>query len=112
MVDLKYWIIEIQPEEPRETEPLKGHNLDLKVHNFTGYHFRIQVNNASLETRETVKGKLRCWVSYMRGNNLLTYMKGKQAVVSHKGKTRYIRKRRKRGRKIWGDWVLFSDIGS
>ena len=79
MVDLKYWITayEIQPEKPRETEPLKGHNLDLKVHNSTGYHFRIQVNNASLETGEIVKGKLRCWVSFMRANNLLTYMKEK-----------------------------------
>lgn len=39
MVDLKYWITayEIPPEEPRETEPVKGHDLDLKVHNFTGY---------------------------------------------------------------------------
>ena len=80
MVDLKYWITayEILPEEPRETEPVKGHDLDLKVHNFTGYILEF-INNASLETREIncQRATQRCWVSYMRANNSLTYMKEK-----------------------------------
>lgn len=84
-------------EEPRETERLE-------VRNFIGCNFRIQVNIASVKTPEIncQRETQRYRVSSMHANYLFTYrMEDVMLLSVSKGKSRYIRKRKK-GKPVLG----------